>query len=267
MNDYNVSDLKLFSLGIVVKNKLENESRIYVIPIESLPELDGELTKDIEVINETSENIIGSIETSQLFKGNHLIADWIPESSNRDTAPDVVQGETVKIYKYGDTDQYYWSILFREPGLRRLEHVRYIYSNQSKYRVPHDKDTSYWIEISTRDKYIKIHTSTNDKEPYGYDIELNTDVGLLTIKDTAENSIELNSEESSLTASINKTVNVNTEKVNIKATEVNVIAETTNISGNTNIGGDLKVSGSTSTGPVTVSGGVNASDNVNAPNI
>jgi phage baseplate assembly protein gpV len=75
------------------------------------------------------------------------------------------------------------------------------------------RETSYWFEVDTLNKYVKLHTSDNDGELTTYDITLNTKEGSLEIKDGVGNSVLMNSSEGSLTATMNS-------KVTLKAPEI-----------------------------------------------
>ena len=120
----------------------------------------------------------------------------LPEGQgNRITAPDVQPGETVILYKYGDREEYFWESRENATKLRRLEHVRYSYCNVpgNLAEEGYDDDKSYWIEWSTMDKKIHLHTSTNDGEACGYDFTFDTASGTFEIKDTLGNYQKLDS--------------------------------------------------------------------------
>lgn len=135
-------------------------------------------------------------------------AKWIPfGNSNRDTAPDVRKNETVLIFRFADEQEYYWDTIFREPELRRLERVRYSYCNRPEGLEAYDDDTSYWLEYSTVDQHVWLHTSDNNGEPCKYDIKIDSKAGTVTIKDDIGNIIHLDSPSGVLeTTTTNKVI-------------------------------------------------------------
>lgn len=262
------SGLKLYSLGIVAVTKDKGSDAIKVTPIEVLTLGNKKLSEEKNNYKVEMPDAKGVKRSSEIESESMLIAKWIPFGhSNRLTPPDVVAGETVILFRFADTEEYYWTTIFREPKLRRLETVNYGYCNIPQGLEPFDKQTSYWFEVSTDHKYIKLHTSKNDGEPYEYDIILDTEKGNLLIDDNAGNSIELNSEQNKLS------IITNTD-VYIKSPTVTIEAETTHITGNVQVDGNLKVNQTTTThkqvtedgtesiGGVQVQGGMNVEGNV-----
>lgn len=216
----NQSNLKPYSLGIVVETKPRGTDYILVSPIEELNiQSEGSIkdhTKDFK--GEQSDLESTSFKTEHESK-NYIRAKWLPYGeSNRTTAPDVVANETVMLYKFGDVDEYYWFDVMREPELRRLEDVLYSYSNQKSGQAPFDKDSSYWVRYNTKDKYIHLHTSKNDGEPFTYDVLIDTKTGIVTIKDDVGNLIQLDSSADTANIITNKDINLTAgSNINIKA--------------------------------------------------
>lgn len=184
-----------YSLGIVIADKARGSDQIKVYPVEELPQIEGKITdfkKDLKV---TTTDIKGATSTANAKGDAIIVADWISQGNgNRNTSPDVIKNETVQIFRFADTDQYYWDTLFREPKLRRLETVCHMYGNLPKGMEPFTKESSYWMEVSTHDQHLQVHTTKSNKEPFEYDIKLNTATGELLIKDDIGNQIYLNSQ-------------------------------------------------------------------------
>jgi len=248
------SNLKLHSLGIVVETKPEGTDFILVTPIEELniqtPGNIKEYKKEYEGSKKELEST--NFKTEHEAK-NYLRAKWLPFGhSNRNSAPDVVANETVVLFKFADVDEYYWTTIFREPELRRQETVQYAFSNLPKGIAAFDKDTSYWIEVSTKHKYVHLHTSNNDKEHTTYDIKIDTKKGNIEIKDgkknnilfdSATNSLTVNT-ENALTINTKNIVNVNTKIANIVASsEMNITSPNINMTGNVNVSGNINGKG------------------------
>lgn len=189
------TDFHFYSVGIVVEDKVREQDYIVVAPMEDLPKSEG-LLKDIKMEYKGSlPNLKGSSKTLDVTLRATITAKWLPLGhSNRETAPDVYKNETVFLFRFGDEDKYFWTTTMREPELRRLEHVYYMYSNRPEPLVAYDEETSYWELWSTMDKLIHRHTSDNDGEPFRYDDVLNTKEGTWLFTDSIQNLLYLESE-------------------------------------------------------------------------
>ncbi|NTW91808.1 MAG: hypothetical protein HGA35_07770, partial [Erysipelotrichaceae bacterium] len=126
-----MSELKLYSLGIVVENKPVGADIIMVSPIEVLNIQGAGSIKDASTKSEgTLKNADDKNFATEMKSSSYLKATWLPlGNSNRITSPDVVANETVILFKFGDVDEYYWTTIFREVELRRQETVLYGFSN------------------------------------------------------------------------------------------------------------------------------------------
>jgi hypothetical protein len=159
-----------------------------------------------------------------------LIAKWHAGSSgNRMTAPDVQPGETVQIYRFADTDRYYWDTQMREPELRRQEHVVHAYCNLKSGTKAFDASTSYWTEVDTKNKKVRLHTAKNDGEPFGYDVIFDTKKGTVTLKDTDGNTIYLESKTGTIKVTAQShviaTSNGNTMHINGSSGDISISAK------------------------------------------
>ena len=209
------SKFKLYSLGIVAKDKPTATDTISVMPIEHITDTKGDINQESDYESKAKDHKKVPSQSKSVSK-NTIDATWIPlGGSNRISSPDVIAGETVLIFTYADTNEYYWTTYLREPSIRRLEKVLYGYSNMSSgaRSESFDRETSYWFEVDTLNKYVKLHTSDNDGELTTYDITINTKEGVLEIKDGVGNSVLMNSSEGSLTVTMNS-------KVTLKAPEI-----------------------------------------------
>ena len=217
------SKLKPYSLGIVVEHKPGGSSTLLVSPVETL-NLQGEGS-----MREASKSFKGAIpdSTNSSFKTeqtstNYIRAKWLPlGASNRTTPPDVRAGETVLIYKFANVEEYFWEDAMTEPELRRLEDVLYSYSNLAGGSAPHDLESSYWVRVNTKDKYIHLHTTSSDGEPFEYDIKIDTAVGSVKINDNAGNDFKLDSPSNTVEINTQHECNVTT------ATNINLTTGST----------------------------------------
>lgn len=260
--------LKIYSLGIILKNKEPNSDMVSVMPIEQLSLVSGPLDQQKTTFDVNLPDSQGVKRTDKIEGGVEIVAKWIFSGGNRLTAPDVTKNETVLIYKFADTDEYYWELIFREPSLRRLEHVNFSFSNEPSGINAFDKNSSYWFEISTRDKYIHLHTSKNDNELHEYDININTADGNFTITDDVNNNFIIDSKTNTITInqsngsiiSMNdvgveittKEYTVNADKISLNSPQITFSGSSVGINGDSiNIaGGNVALTG----GSVTANG-------------
>lgn len=205
--DLPTSKLRFFSLGIVTKDKAVNSDDILVTAIEDNPQLEGYVQETKKQLQVTAPDAKGIERAATVTAKATIPAKWLPFAvSNRITAPDVYEGETVMILQFADEAEYYWVTLMREPKLRRLENVIYGFSNVIKeaFGKAFDKASSYWFQVSTRDKIVKLYTAKNDGEPTAYDIEINTRTATITIKDDFGNIAKLDSQKGIMRFKSNK---------------------------------------------------------------
>lgn len=220
LNDEKGGGWRFYSLGIVVDDKVEGSDVIIVTPIEDFTMELGELSSTDRKKEATMANSSGVKKTANIEGGSTVEATWVPLSDpNRDNSPDVYRSETVMLYKYADTQDYYWSTFFREPGLRGRERVRTALSNKDAGGESYTPDSSYWVEIDTKYKHLKIHTSDNDGEPTTYDLTINTKEGTVLLEDKLGNRILLESVPGHLEVTTENSVTVNTKRYTLNATE------------------------------------------------
>lgn len=242
------SALKFYGIGIVLYDKVEGNPEINVMPVEDMSQLQGKLREikyeyDVKVPDHQGIKRIDKMEG-----GVTLTAKWINfGESNRTTAPDVYTHETVLLIKVADNDQIYWTDMLNETSLRRLETVRYSYSNKSSGFDPYDGDSSYWFEWDTRNKHVKIHTSENDGEYTTYDIEILTREGQINIFDGMGNSIRLDSRANRLEVTTVESMLFKTKDYAVEAETISLKAKSTTVEGSDSLdlksGGSLNVAG------------------------
>lgn len=214
-----VSKLHLYSYGIVAINKARSSDEIEVTPIEVTPMADGEITDAVVEEKAKGKDADGASFEASVNTSSTIKARWLPFGSNRATSPDVRRGEKVAIYRFADADKYYWTSLEYDAKLRKLETAIYTFSNTQVESEDSTPETCYFFEVSTHDKVVKLHTSTSDGEPYGYDFVLNTKDGSFTITDTIDNRITLDSEQHQIIA-----INTEGSFIEILKEDINIFA-------------------------------------------
>jgi len=110
----------------------------------------------------------------------------------------VRRGHKVQLYRYADTDEFFWEVLTDAGGLMKLETVTHSYSGTADENATNDASNSYFTHISTHDGLVAIHTSKANNEPYGYDGQINTAQGVVQLQDDIGNSFYMNSKEHQL---------------------------------------------------------------------
>lgn len=193
------SKLQIYSVGIVAENKPLNTRVIEVTPMETLPLLGGEITPNSSVYSASAVDDKGAAYQVEATTAATVKATWLPmHSSNRLTAPDVRRGETVVLYRFADTDEFWWATLKDDLQLRKLETVIYAFSGTKDESAAPDATNTYFLEISTHKKLVSFHTSKADGEPFAYDVQFNTKDGTVLLTDDIGNYFALNSKERQL---------------------------------------------------------------------
>lgn len=190
-----------YARGMVVENKLPSTNEVLVVPIEILPQINGELAvEDVEVEDSGIEGD-GKTYTVKIKQRAGLRCGWIPLGSNRITAPDVRRGERVIIYRYADQDKYYWKEIGLDDNLRRLETAIWRFSDVPDGESDEELnvDNAYYLTVSTHTGLIEISTCKANGEPFAYKIQLNTKEGVYVVSDDAGNYIQLDSSETCIT--------------------------------------------------------------------
>lgn len=279
--------LSIYSLGIVVTDNPQASDIIEVYPVEII-NLPG--TGHIKSQEQTFESNLNSTDSSSFNKEikskNYIKAKWLSLSvSNRATPPCVYKNETVLLFKYAEIDEYYWCTIFHEPHIRRREVVKYSYSNLKKGLEPYDDNSSYYFLVDTINKLIELSTSDNDGELTKYSAYINTEKGILEIRDFVGQSIKIDSEKGEITIKAKNKINLicssgeinNTAKTNINfksekivgniSSSVNYITPVVNNSANVNVGSVLRVNKKTQTSDLQtskVSADILSAGNINA---
>ena len=212
--------LKLYSLGIVVKDKKPGDDTIMVSAIETNNMQDSGNILDTNKTHESGlrDNNGGGFDAS-IQTTNYLTATWIPNGEdNRITAPDVCEGEHVCIYQYGNVQKFYWTTLFREPALRKLETAVYAWSNNPTRPGKATLENSYVMLVDARNGKVRFTTPDNNGEFTKYRIQMDTKKGVVTVEDAEGNIVILNSAEGALSATIKQTITAEAgEQITLKA--------------------------------------------------
>ncbi len=225
-----MSKFQLYSKGIVAENKPTTTNEVLVIPVERMGFLEGEIATEDSDLDIKGVDGSGKPYTVTMQARSALTCQWLPMDSNRVTAPDVRRGEEVFIYRFADSDDFYWVDTGLAAKLRRLETVAWLFSanptgDSDDERSPAD---SYLFEVSAHKKLITLQTTKKNEEPFAYTIQLNTATGYFTITDDAGNFVELDSAEKRIKAELNTGtyIEANQQDINLFAPgDINGTAE------------------------------------------
>lgn len=232
------SGFRFYSKAVVAANKKISSHLIEAVPIEDMPMMDGELTDNTVEYKAKGAGKDGENAFEHDLKTTASVeAEWLPwGSSNRRTPPDVRRGASVMLFKYKDSDKFYWISLGDNQQTTRLETVTYAWSNERKENIPLDATNTYWMTVSTHEKLIHLETTKSDGEPFAYILQINTkdgsvvlqdDVGNLFVLDSKNTHIRLQNKEMSfvdlnkriITIESAEEVNIKTRKFSVKADE------------------------------------------------
>ena len=222
----NVSDLKIYSIGIVSKDKKTDTDIIDVYPREILS-TDGANLNQINPLDSSSKDPVNDKQNKDRIDKSVLIqAKWLSlGNTNRITSPDVRVGGMVLLFRLGNTDQFYWVDLLINKAYRHLEKVVYAISNE-KEQKEFTPDTSYFFKVDTHDKISHYHTSKNDKEYTTYDIRIEGKTGNLIVKDGRDNIIRIDSKKDRIYIYSNKTLHMSSKDVTIDCENFTVNSDT-----------------------------------------
>lgn len=194
------SNYRVYSIGIVATNKPLSAREVAVMPIETLPYLDGELDSRPEDQEASGVDGAGQAYSVKITADNAIIATWIGETHRR-TPPDVRRGERVLLWQYGDADKFYWSSLGMDDNLRKLETLVFSVSDTADEAIDSTQpENSYWLEVSTHTGQITLHTSKANGEPFEYTFQFNTREGMVVLTDDVGNYLEFNSTDTLIRA-------------------------------------------------------------------
>lgn len=255
------SKFHIKSIAYAAQNLTLGETKLEVTPVEQLGYLDGEVTSDQEEFEETGVDAKGNAYSVKISTSNAMVAEWLKWGSNRDTPPNIRRGERVLLWQYAEEDKYYWTSTGLDDHLRRLETVRWVFSNTKDEDTEDLNETnSYYAEVDTHAKAITLRTNKSDGEPFAYNVQINTKDGCLTIMDDVGNSMGINSainqvwmenadnsyvilDKKNIEINANDTIKMNARNVVIGATNVNVGASSTTIDSNVATNGSLTNNG------------------------
>jgi hypothetical protein len=192
-SQHGLSRFRFYSIGVVSANQVLGSDQIEVVAIEDYPFLHGELTDNADELTVSGVDASGAAFNSKLITTNSIPATWLKNHDNRLTAPNVRRGEKVILYQFGNYNKFYWTTQQIDMKLRRLETVIYGWSGAPEEDTPPGPDNMYYLEISTHAGHVTFHTSKANKEPFAYDLQINTKEGYVLVRDDIGNTFSIDS--------------------------------------------------------------------------
>lgn len=180
-------------VGVVVEDKPFGTNSIRVSPLERMTDPVGEIKTFREKFEKPMPKATGGHDFHSVEGSKVYTADWVPNGDNHlFTSPMVYRNETVMLYRYADTTDVYWTTLFREPGLRKLE--RFIFAaSDIKGKGTMSLNNTYYIDFNTLDKWIEIRTNDSDGEEFNYRFKIDAGESRVTLEDNIGNRVILDS--------------------------------------------------------------------------
>lgn len=229
------SKFQFFSFGTVAANKPrtdENgkpELKVEVFPQEKFTMSAGELTDNVDTIEVKGKDGDGQDYEGKIETKPSITCLWLPIGEpNRVTPPDVRRNELVIIYRYGDTNFYFWSTAFNNV-IRKLETVAWWWSGTPVDGEGADTertaDNGYLLEVSTHDKHIILSTSKKNGEKCRYFLQFDMANGHFNLSDDLGNEIDLDSVAGVLTATTENEIIHNTKKYTVNCLTYTVNAK------------------------------------------
>jgi len=253
-----VSALEDVSIGVVAINKARGSKVVEVVLSEVSPFLDGELTDNADTQAVAGLGVDGRAFDATLTSTGTVPATWLPQGSNRVMPPDVRRGTKVRILQFANDPQYYWSELGLDDHLMKLETAIYAFSGTSDEGANPDATNTYYLEISTHDGLVALHTSAANNEPNEWDVQVNTKESKFLVTDSLGNYVTIESATGLIEAKNYKGTTIRMEGKDVTGIALGTTTwtcPTTNWKGNFNLDGNFTLKGNyTQTGNMAVTG-------------
>lgn len=197
MDEVEESLWKLYCIGTVLENKLLTSNNIIFSPLEVQPGTSGPATSGPRELKFKSKDANGKEFETKATIDAGTEAEWFPEG-NRVTAPDVVRGEEVYIYRYADTNRYFWREKGDKRHLRRGETQRWVFSANTKQGGDNTQDdtNSIILEISGHKNLITLTTPKGKtKEDVSFIVSIDGQNKKAALGDSAGNEFTIDHTE------------------------------------------------------------------------
>lgn len=209
----------LYSIGTAAENIVFPETELEVWPGEQKQGLDGDVTSHQENISVDGQNAVGQKYTQNINTGNVIRAKWLSRNTNKPFPGLIKRGESVKIWRNADSDEFWWEEMGKDIHYRRGDiHVIACISTIVEKGDPISMENAYWFEIDSLNGVIRLSTTKLNNEACSYLFEFMTREGMFRLEDSVGNYLRLDS------------VDQRWRIVNAAGTELDMHAENTTLS-------------------------------------
>jgi phage gp45-like len=220
------SKFHFYSFGTVAANKPRRNSAgqicdlVEVFPIEKFTMSAGEITDNVDKIQVKGQNASGQDYQGELETKASITCKWIPIGEpHRITPPDVRRGEQVIIYRYADTDFYFWTTAFNNV-VRKLETMAWWFSgNEDENDTSRSEDNGYFFELSTHEKHLIFSSSKKNGEVVKYYLQFDMSQGNFLLKDDLGQEVLIDSTAGKIVVTSENEITHNTKKYTINCKE------------------------------------------------
>ncbi len=212
--------LHRYSLGIAAATIAAGTRQLDVIPIETNGFLDGAITNEDAILSTSSQDRTGLQYQKSIRTSNSVTAMWYPGKANALMPPSIAKGEQVVIYRYADTDQFYWSAEGQSDHLRATDTISVgVSAKGESNEKPLDGTNAYHLEMSSDKKTITLKTTKANGEAVAYTAQFNMESGFFEVNDDSGNMIQLDSKTHSLAmqSKSGSRVEINDKDITIEA--------------------------------------------------
>lgn len=168
--------------GVAVENRAAGSVALKVFPVTSNGYLSGELSDQAQSLIASGEDASGHAYKDTISISTYLKTKWYRGSAETAEPPWVRRGERVKLFRIGDSLEYYWQSLNLDIGLRRQETKTFLAGattdESAKELTP---ENAYAIHASGHDKQIVLQTSQAQGEPTQLMMKLDAGSGTISI--------------------------------------------------------------------------------------
>lgn len=227
---------KKVSIGIVAKDIEVGSVQLEVIPIESNGYLNGGYAHGEETIQTKGTDSTGLEYQKSITTSTSVTAIWYPGTSNQLNPPQVTEGEHVALYRYANTDDYYWSAEGQSDHLRPTDTIGgRVSAKGTKDEQALTADNSYFYEMSSSKKKITVRTSKANGESCIFQAQFDLDAGFFEVSSDTGLLLQLAIEDDTFAIQNGAGTRVEanggvltgeaTEKIFLKAPEFEVVTD------------------------------------------
>lgn len=217
--DNSASQFRCVAIGIAAENKGLRTSKLKVTPHEKLSMMDGEVADRVDTVEHNGQDSSGNAVSGNSFVGQTINAEWLPDSSNRRTAPDIRRGVRISLWQFAGNDKWYWRDMGLDPEEMRVETVVYVFSADPGAPIADDLSNCIFVEVSGHNKTITLSTSQANGEFCTYDTQYDMGNGKIVTQDNLGNSTLFDSKNTNL-----RMVNANGTFLELNKQDINASA-------------------------------------------